>query len=626
MKKNKKVREDIFFVRMRRLTIIAFICSILLTVFAIYQSALPGEQSAISSRTVINAVKGWFDLNDTISLQNVEVNSDSLNKTFYYSGDKIKLPLKFTPENANKDLDYSFTVDGKLFEGCSVDSDGYITYMGAETKAITVTVSSKHTPDVKASTNIIFRGISPDDECVEDIKIQFFDEKNETEYSPKELRVGKKYYVKTIILLKDEFIGKYGTTSKEVFADYIPYTIVNDYNGKEKIYEFDTVNRFITFTRDFEGTFTYKLRKSEKKFFSDIAGNENINPVISVSAKSYPEDNYIPNTVPLLQTSHFSEYKGYSYEILPNNEYIITVPYSEYNVSLIPLDPEDGINIMGELRYADENSKNICNIYSKTIINRKVNRGECNLYWISAFNDDIRMKIKLIFEGYTPNKLSIFGKETVSLWGSASYYADFDKNIYNEKKVNIEMVKGENIATFENGVLTPKKLGKVVLRATSEYYPELNVEMTVKVMMWEDFNGMMRKFIGHFLIFFFLGQGYIVCYFFLIKKRWISLILTPLSLFVVAGFTELIQLRTPGRAGMWIDVFLNFLGGILGILFVFICFAVYIFILKRAMPASFEKLKIDFSNISIKTFFKKKEKELIINNEKTENEKIKDYK
>ena len=109
------------------------------------------------------------------------------------------------------------------------------------------------------------------------------------------------------------------------------------------------------------------------------------------------------------------------------------------------------------------------------------------------------------------------------------------------KNVKWEVVKGEG-SIDENGVFTSDKSGKVTVRATYVGRPDLTVEKTITVSVFDTFHTLIRKGLGHFSLFLVLGFGLFGTLFLLIKPRWVSLPLSLLSAFVVAGISEMFQL------------------------------------------------------------------------------------
>lgn len=177
------------------------------------------------------------------------------------------------------------------------------------------------------------------------------------------------------------------------------------------------------------------------------------------------------------------------------------------------------------------------------------------------------------------------------------------------KNVKWEVVKGEG-SIDKNGVFTSDKSGKVTVRATYVGRPDLTVEKTITVSIFGTFHTLVRKGLGHFSLFLILGFGFFSTFFLLIKPRWVSLPLSLLSAFVVAGISEMFQLPvfTSGRYATWQDVAIDFLGALSGIGIAVIAVSIVGLIWFKAQPESFKNMKNEFSFLTFKTSFKKQEK------------------
>lgn len=150
----------------------------------------------------------------------------------------------------------------------------------------------------------------------------------------------------------------------------------------------------------------------------------------------------------------------------------------------------------------------------------------------------------------------------------------------------------------------------VTVRATYVGRPDLTVEKTITVSVFDTFHTLIRKGLGHFSLFLVLGFGLFGTFFLLIKPRWASLPLSLLSAFVVAGISEMFQLPvfTSGRYATWPDVAIDFLGALSGIGIAVVAVSIVGLIWFKAKPESFKNMKNEFSFLTFKTSFKKQEK------------------
>lgn len=121
-----------------------------------------------------------------------------------------------------------------------------------------------------------------------------------------------------------------------------------------------------------------------------------------------------------------------------------------------------------------------------------------------------------------------------------------------------------------DGIITPKKIGKAVITITIDDGISEPVIMTINIEvertpLIEDFSAFLykvRKSIGHFGAFLVLGiMGSLGLLLMFDKKKWLFSIPLNMALgFGVAGLTEYIQTKVPGRYGCWDDVWLDFSG------------------------------------------------------------------
>lgn len=143
-----------------------------------------------------------------------------------------------------------------------------------------------------------------------------------------------------------------------------------------------------------------------------------------------------------------------------------------------------------------------------------------------------------------------------------------DNSTFKEVKYSCE---DEDILTIgKDGVITPKKVGKTTIIITIDdgmseaiiYEINVKVERTPLIEDFSAFLYKVRKSIGHFGAFLVLGiMGSFGLLLLFDKKKWLFSIPLNIALgFGVAGLTEYIQTKVPGRYGCWDDVWLDFSG------------------------------------------------------------------
>ncbi len=584
------MKDNKFRKRLKRLRIFAYVSSSMLTVFILWQSVLNAAASGENSRNITNIIKELFDIDDTIEIQNIEINDKSIEDKFCFSGDTFKIPLTVSPANASQDITYTVTSQsGEPIDGCTVDKNGNLTYVNPNCGYVRVTAASTRDPDINDTADIYFRGISPIDESVEAVRIRFYDDGKVNEYSPSELKVGMKYYMLPSLIIKDEYLGIYGLDSKELITDGLLYKLTDSSEASETLYGVDMDMKSITFYREFDGELKFSYRKDPTVLFEQSTDDQRASTEVSVSVSIDPSYDYAPKKAYPLCTDDL-ENDGVKYTKISNTEYIITVPPHVKDIELYSEKGDDSVNIIGNLVYADEASRSTASIKNLSELRRTANRGECNLYLEYLLNKDIRIKIKVIYEPQElDNNIKVIGKGTVHLGSDTKYGVSFNNEVYDEQEVYWSIVKGASIATIEDGMLKTTGVGNVVIRATSAHDSEAYNDFTVKVRLWEDFSGFIRKLVGHMLMFFLLGEGYLVSFFFLFKRRRIlSFIISPAALFLMAYLSEYLQSQADGRHYSVADIILNSVSSVMGMSFVIICIVSYLLILT---VVSFRSIK-----------------------------------
>ncbi len=527
----------------------------------------------------------------------IDFNQQSYDKTYYYTGEKVKIYFSSVPNDADKQATYTFRCSKNNEQEsvkCSIDENGYFTYTGTILQTIIVTATSVHNPEAQDELTLIYRGIDPTDECVEEIRTEFYDEKGKL-CDSQNLVVGKKHIMRTTLVIKDEYLEEYGLTKKELVVSGLPYHLYWNGEMREDLYQFDTVQRYLTFYKPCSGELTIKYRKgADYLYFDDIEGNAPINKQFSVTAVEDPDYVYKP-TAPLKpNVGTYDEESG---------EYVVTVRPGTTACEVYGKSVGGTINAMCYLRYRDEESKKVASLSERTMLYRKVNKGVCNLDMVSVFDETLVTKVKVVFEGYTPTKMNVYIEKTLAVGAERTCKADFEHYLYGEGKVAWSIVEGADKVELNGSKLVVNHLGKIVLRAESVYYPDLVVDTEIELRLFTDSNMFVRKVLGHFLLFVLLGMGYFTCYFFFVKKRGLSFLLAPVSVLTMAILTEWIQSVTPGRGATIYDVLVNFSGGLFGIFFVALCFAVFMIIVKTFFKKTYQDVKTELPKMSLKTAF-----------------------
>lgn len=546
-----------FFKFVKWVTIVAMICTLFLTGMEIYSSTLDQEASVELLAGVQAFMRKLLKPDEEpVPPEKLAIDQSKLDRNYYFCGDKVKLDFHTFPTNADKAVTYQFEFEYGGSEEellkCSVDEEGYFSYTGTKGVRIIITATSVHDASVQRQFYLYYRGINPTAESVERISMNFYD--GSTVCAPNELKVGKLYQVYPTLYIKDEYLESYGLTNNAVKSTGLVYDISFENGVESELYKLEGWGRKVTFCHAYTGTMNVKFLKGFRTYFEKeegVCGAEQ-NVAILVEEPNYA---YMPTEPLVPDRGEYDEETG---------EYVIDVPAGTKGLVLTSKSQGKNINTAFYLYYLDEESENVATINTQNHVTRKVNRGVCNMEMVSIFDDTLRTRIRVNFEGYTPEKLNVYINKTLAIRSSYRCEAEFEEDLYNENKVSWTVLEGANKIKIDDGILTTKHLGKVVLRAQSVAYPEIYTDVEIEIRMWTSFELFVRKMIGHFLMFVFLGMGYFVCYFFLIKKRWLAFMLTPASVFALAAVTECIQGVVPGRWMTWYDILINSCGGLLG--------------------------------------------------------------
>ena len=166
---------------------------------------------------------------------------------------------------------------------------------------------------------------------------------------------------------------------------------------------------------------------------------------------------------------------------------------------------------------------------------------------------------------------------------SASLKVNFSSNTtfttvkYNSYNTNV-------VTISDNGIVTPQNVGTSTITMTidDEYSSPIILTISIEVLRQDyikdlpAFYQKVRKAVGHFGAFLFLGIFPSLTYYLFIdkKKRKFSIIINVSQGLLLATVTELIQLITPGRTGTLFDSSIDMLGFIISaaiLTILFIC-------------------------------------------------------
>lgn len=565
-----------YFKGLRALALTALFCTIALTLFIWGEALTPGDKSAIQSEKVsdniqsamksdepappVSAVTG-FEVTKVVR-DGKEIDTDK-----YYIGDKVRLSVSVLPENA--DTSDLYFVAGNDAKDLSVSEDGEVEFTSWGWRR--VLVKSRKNPSVilfDKQLNCV--GVNPDAVTSISATIRKVGTAKDTDV----LQIGDEY---VLGIVTDNGLET-STTETRLFI-----------NGKKTR---ENENLYFLPAKQFfypraEGTVHLKF---------EYAGKTAEKTVTVVPGKIPPADFTFTN-------SRVTKNTDGSFSLtMEKGEHIKNI-IKELGFSPLNKDREIDDNSAVYFDYETSNGKIVnCAAYNL----HAYKPGTATITYTSLYDKNIKATLHVTVPDVVDG-LTVVAPDRCVKGGKIDLTAYTGGNV--TKNVKWEVIKGEG-SIDENGVFTSDKSGKVTVRATYVGRPDLTVEKTITVSVFDTFHTLIRKGLGHFSLFLVLGFGLFGTFFLLIKPRWVSLPLSLLSAFVVAGISEMFQLPvfTSGRYATWPDVAIDFLGALSGIGIAVVAVSIVGLIWFKTKPESFKNMKNEFSFLTFKTSFKKQEK------------------
>lgn len=576
-----------YFKGLRALALTALFCTIALTIFIWGEALTPGDKSAIQSAKVSDNIQSAMKSDEPAPpvsavtgyvVKSVRRDGKVLTDVdHYYTGDVLKLGVKCIPENADTSKLYFERGFDEPENYINVKENGEVTLLAWGYRR--VIVRSKDNPDnALYDFKIYNEGVNPDK--VKGIKTKIFLGNDILEADEDEiitLKTCEEYFLSVTAVTDDEY-NDYGvsTIETEILIDG------EKFNNDGKIFFLSAKQWF------------YPLKPTDGDYLilEIKLGDKTVSQKIRIVEGSRPEAT------------------GFTFDkrVTKNDDgsFSLTMKKDEHLV------------ITSQLGFRAENASKGApsNIISKSSDSYVVNASTTHLHaykpgtatitYFSIYNNTktatLHVTVPDVVDG-----LTVVAPDRCVKGGKIDLTAYTGGNV--TKNVKWEVVKGEG-SIDENGVFTSDKSGKVTVRATYVGRPDLTVEKTITVSVFDTFHTLIRKGLGHFSLFLVLGFGLFGTFFLLIKPRWASLPLSLLSAFVVAGISEMFQLPvfTSGRYATWQDVAIDFLGALSGIGIAVVAVSIVGLIWFKAQPESFKNMKNEFSFLTFKTSFKKQEK------------------
>ena len=565
-----------YFKGLRALALTALFCTIALTIFIWGEALTPGDKSAIQSVKMsdniqsamksdepappVSAVTGYVV--KSVTRDGKEIDTDK-----YYIGDKVRLSVSVLPENA--DTSDLYFVAGKDEKDLSVSEDGEVEFTSWGWRRVLVK-SRKNPSVILFDKQLNCTGVNPDAVTSISATIRKVGTAEDTDV----LQIGDEY---VLGIFTDNGLET-STAETRLFI-----------NGKKTR---ENENLYFLPAKQFfypraEGTVNLKF---------EYAGKTAEKTVTVVPGKSPPAGFTFTN-------SRVKKNTDGSFSLtMEKGEHIKNV-IKELGFSPLNKDGKIDDNSAVYFDYETSNGKIVnCAAYNL----HAYKPGTATITYTSLYDKNIKATLHVTVPDVVDG-LTVVAPDRCVKGGKIDLTAYTGGNV--TKNVKWEVVKGEG-SIDENGVFTSDKSGKVTVRATYVDRPNLTVEKTITVSVFDTFHTLIRKGLGHFSLFLVLGFGLFGTFFLLIKPRWVSLPLSLLSAFVVAGISEMFQLPvfTSGRYATWPDVAIDFLGALSGIGIAVVAVSIVGLIWFKAKPESFKNMKNEFSFLTFKTSFKKQEK------------------
>lgn len=579
-----------YFKGLRALALTALFCTIALTIFIWGEALTPGDKSAIQSAKVSDNIQSAMKTDEPAPpvsavtgyvVKSVRRDGKVLTDVdHYYTGDVLELGIECLPTNADTSKLYFERGFDEPEDYINVKENGEVTLLAWGYHR--VVVKSKDNPDnVLYDLKIYNEGVNPDK--VKGIKTKIFLGNDILEADEDEiikLKTCEEYFLSVTAETDDEYNG-YGVSTIET-------KILIDgkkHNENDKIFFLSAKQWFYPLKpTDGDSTLNLKIKLGDK----------------TVSQKIRIVEGSRPEATGFIFDDNNKRVSG------KNGSFSLTMKKDEHLV------------ITSQLGFRAINASDGApsNIISKSSDSYVVNASTTHLHaykpgtatitYFSIYDNTITATLHVTVPDVVDG-LTVVAPDRCVKGGKIDLAAYTGGNV--TKNVKWEVVKGEG-SIDENGVFTSDKSGKVTVRATYVGRPDLTVEKTITVSVFDTFHTLIRKGLGHFSLFLVLGFGLFGTFFLLIKPRWASLPLSLLSAFVVAGISEMFQLPvfTSGRYATWQDVAIDFLGALSGIGIAVVAVSIVGLIWFKAKPESFKNMKNEFSFLTFKTSFKKQEK------------------
>ena len=575
-----------YFKGLRALALTALFCTIALTIFIWGEALTPGDKSAIQSAKVsdniqsamktdepappVSAVTGYF-------VKSVRRDGKVLTDVnHYYTDDVLELGVTCLPENADTSKLYFERGFDAPEDYISVEENGKVTLLAWGYHR--VVIKSKDNPDnVLYDLKIYNEGVNP--EKIKEIKAKIYHGDYMLEADKDRvitLETCEEYFLSvTAENIDNDKVYGVSTIETEILIDE------KKHNENDKIF-FLPAKQWFYPLKPTDGILLLEIKLGDKTVSQKIKIEKGLRP----EATGFTFD----------KRATKNDDGSFSLTMKKDEHLVIT---SQLGFRAINASKGAPSNIISK-------SSDSYVVNASTTHLHAYKPGTATITYFSIYDNTITATLHVTVPDVVDG-LTVVAPDRCVKGGKIDLTAYTGGNV--TKNVKWEVVKGEG-SIDEKGVFTSDKSGKVTVRATYVDRPDLTVEKTITVSVFDTFHTLIRKGLGHFSLFLVLGFGLFGTFFLLIKPRWASLPLSLLSAFVVADISEMFQLPvfTSGRYATWQDVAIDFLGALSGIGIAVVAVSIVGLIWFKAKPESFKNMKNEFSFLTFKTSFKKQEK------------------
>lgn len=539
-------------------------CSITILVEASLDGTKSGNRSGIITNFVNQIIDNRHDRETIKEIENFDISFDGAKEdSTYYVGDVLSYSVTYSPSNTSfKGLSWNIEHNDVLEIN---ENECSITFIKEGTTSVSIT--SQRNQNLKKEFSFTVKNIP-----VENLTVY---------YPPSSINVGDAY---------------------QLTANVSPENATN----KELIYSSSSPDIVkINSLGIFQGK-----KKGRASITVQSADDETLSKTIEIEVTDSERSNYVPVDSSKFSLSFEEKKKANDYNS-PSSDFS-KIPLGCKITPIVQMN-EDATNKKVFINIDDEDILSYVK-EEKTLIPLK--EGKTKLTITSQDNIDLFIEKEIeIFNTSSPIFLDL--EKMNPLHSKINYQDDgqidnyeitLDYGISYQVKLNTLINSTSSTIKYErlddpmtnnavsidgSGNITTSNIGKDSYKIIYGDYQTYSLNITFIVernslFTWSQLNTLMRKSIGHFGLFALTSIFACIFISMTFKKMTQRLIATSVSLvagFSLAGFSELIQLFTPGRTCAWADVGIDTLGYFLSI-FVYLIVLLIIWLISRKKKKS----------------------------------------